>query len=206
MIRRALVAASTVLGILVPVAVATAPVASAGGTCHAGATAGRGDHVGLTRLCFEPSTLFVDPGARVTFTNDDEISHNVTGHGFEWGSTGDLVQGGSTAASFPEPGVYAYSCTLHPGMVGAIVVGDPTAALLRTGAAPAPIRVSPSTSAPPGTAAGATALAAGARPVAAAGDDGLGTSGAVFLALGAGLAGAAVALAGLRLARRRPAE
>jgi plastocyanin len=203
MIRRALLASSTVLGLLVPAAIAAAPAAHAGGTCHTDPTAARGDRVAMTRLCFQPSTLFVEPGDTVTFANDDDQVHNVTGHGFQWGNGDQMTQGDSVVASFADPGVYAYSCTLHPGMVGAVVVGDPTEALLRAGSGAT--TDAPTTAAPapaPTDSVGATALAAGTRPVAAAraDDDGLGAGSAVALAVGAGVAGAAIALA----IRRRP--
>ncbi len=42
-----------------------------------------------------------------------------------WGDPGiSLLQGDTVRYRFDEDGVYPYSCLLHPGMVGAIVVGD----------------------------------------------------------------------------------
>jgi plastocyanin len=202
MIRRALLASSTVLGLLVPVAVVAAPAAHAGGGCHSDATAARGDRVSLTRMCFEPATLFVEPGTTVTFTNDEDLVHNVTGRGLDWGRPDQMLRGDTLTESFADPGVYAYSCTLHPGMVGAVVVGDPTEALRTTGAPTATAApVIDAAAAPP------AALSADTRPVAAVrGDDsGLGTGSAVAIAVGAGVAGAAAALAltGRRVGSRR---
>jgi hypothetical protein len=37
-----------------------------------------------------------------------------------------MREGGSVSYSFDEAGVYPYVCTWHPGMVGAVVVGDAT--------------------------------------------------------------------------------
>jgi hypothetical protein len=41
-----------------------------------------------------------------------------------WGNADDIAEGESVAYAFDNPGVYPYFCILHPGMVGAIVVGD----------------------------------------------------------------------------------
>jgi hypothetical protein len=40
------------------------------------------------------------------------------------GGFDDLLEGDSIAATFDAPGVYPFACYLHPGMVGAVVVGD----------------------------------------------------------------------------------
>jgi hypothetical protein len=65
----------------------------------------------------------VEPGTTVTVTNDDAMVHNLFGAG-GW-LHGDLGRGESTSHTFREPGTFAYACTLHPGMVGAVVVEDP---------------------------------------------------------------------------------
>ena len=92
-------------------------------------------------LCFGPTVLYVLPGTRVTWTNQDPVLHTVTGLGFRWGSGDSLGQGNSISYRFTAPGVYPYSCIIHPGMVGAVVVGDagsPTAVGLAVPAAVAP--------------------------------------------------------------------
>src|SRR5690606_28103368 len=62
-------------------------------------------------------------GTEVTFRNLDAAPHTVTGESAAWGSTKQLAQGDSLSHTFEEAGVYPYSCILHPGMVGAVVVG-----------------------------------------------------------------------------------
>jgi hypothetical protein len=54
--------------------------------------------------------------------NKDPITHNVSSNG--WGEFDDMHEGDSFVATFRAPGVYPFACTYHPGMVGAIVVGD----------------------------------------------------------------------------------
>jgi plastocyanin len=98
------------------------PAFAGGGGCHGTATTGEGDTVEISDGCFDPTTLQVDPGDRVTFVNLDPYVHNVSAVG--WGHLGDLNEGDSFQATFDEAGVYPFACQYHPGMTGAIVVGD----------------------------------------------------------------------------------
>jgi plastocyanin len=98
--------------------------ANAGGSCHSAATTGKGTAVSLHGLCFGPTVLYVQPETRVTWTNRDRTDHTVTGLGFTWGSGDSLFYGDSISYRFAKAGVYPYSCIIHPGMVGAVVVGD----------------------------------------------------------------------------------
>ena len=102
--------------------VVPAGAALAGGGCHAGATTGEGDTVEMVDACFTPTTLHVDPGAKVTFVNRSAMVHNVTANG--WGHFDDIDPDGAFTATFADEGVYPYACTYHPGMSGAVVVGD----------------------------------------------------------------------------------
>jgi plastocyanin len=119
MARRTLfVLAATLLAALT---VPTVP-ALAGGGCHDGATTGEGDTVEMKDACFRPSTLRISPGDTITFVNRDAMTHNVTANG--WGRFEGMNQGDTFQATFEESGVYAFACQYHPGMTGAIVVGD----------------------------------------------------------------------------------
>jgi plastocyanin len=104
----------------------TAPPATAGGGCLHGtpATDGGGTTVEMIDMCFTPTVLHTSPGDTVTFVNRDDFDHTVTGVGGTWGTADDLHAGDRIAYSFDENGVYVYVCFLHPGMAGAIVVGD----------------------------------------------------------------------------------
>ena len=76
----------------------------------------------LVDACFTPTTLQIQPGDTVTFVNKDPFVHNVGGN--LWGHFDDLNPGDTFAATFDEQGIYPYACNYHPGMTGAIVVGD----------------------------------------------------------------------------------
>lgn len=115
--RLLLITVMTTLAALIPVGLAVA-----GGGCHGGPSQGTGDTVEMRDACFTPSTLQIDPGATVTFVNRDPVEHNVSGMG--WGNYESMRQGERISASFDQEGIYPYACTIHPGMTGAIVVGD----------------------------------------------------------------------------------
>jgi plastocyanin len=102
-------------------------VASAGGGCHGGVTendaSGQEDAtIRIVDACFTATVTTVDPGTPVTFVNGDDFVHNVGGN--EWGHYDDLLGGDAFTVSFDEAGTYPFACTYHPGMTGAIIVGD----------------------------------------------------------------------------------
>src|SRR6266511_90366 len=119
MIRRLSVSAA--LGLLLALTL-TSFSAAGEGCCHTGATQGKGTDVEIADACFTPTILHIDPGQSVTWTNTDPFVHNVTAN--SWGHFDDLLQGHSFTATFQDAGVYPYACTYHPGMSGAVVVGD----------------------------------------------------------------------------------
>jgi plastocyanin len=82
-------------------------------------------HGGHPNVCFAPTVLRTEPGQTVTFANLDQVGHTVLGANGSWGSF-DLLHArtGTVSYRFVRPGVYAYVCTYHPGMVGTIVVGN----------------------------------------------------------------------------------
>ena len=100
--------------------------ASAGGGCfhELPPTNGTGDTVEITANCFEATVLHVDSGTKVTWVNRDPYAHTVTGVGGTWGDFAEIAHGDSVSYRFDGNGVYLYSCLIHPGMVGAVVVGD----------------------------------------------------------------------------------
>ena len=76
---------------------------------------------------FEFSTISVDVGASVVWTNADGVVHTVTGgsSGIDDGSfdSGLIGPGQAFTQRFDTPGVYAFTCTLHPAMNGTGIVG-----------------------------------------------------------------------------------
>lgn len=111
---------------LIGVAVALpAPASAGGGGCYK-LTQGTGTTVELRDFCITPTLLRVGPGETVTFVNRDGFRHIITGAGVEWSSDGYLRADEAFTATFRRDGVYPYQCYLHPGMAGAVIVGDGT--------------------------------------------------------------------------------
>ena len=102
-------------------ALVAARSASAGGTCHQPPTESSTPTVQLEALCFSPTVTRVDVGSDVEFVNLDAFAHNVVGHGVSWGQFADIGPGESLVVTFDTPGIHPFSCTLHPGMVGAVL-------------------------------------------------------------------------------------
>lgn len=70
---------------------------------------------------FSPRVLHVRAGARVTWTNQDSIPHDVTQYDGAFES--ELLQeDGTFAFTAAEPGTYDYYCTLHHAMQATLVV------------------------------------------------------------------------------------
>jgi plastocyanin len=70
-------------------------------------------------LRFQPPAIQVPPGTEVTWRFDDgSVPHNVKGDGF----ASRNQTSGTFAHRFDRPGEYRYTCTLHAGMDGRVVV------------------------------------------------------------------------------------
>ena len=80
--------------------------------------------VRIYNFSYTPSTLVVAAGATVTWTNDDDDVHTVIEKERKFKSAA-LDTHDSFAQTFTTPGEYAYFCSLHPQMVGKIVVKSP---------------------------------------------------------------------------------
>jgi plastocyanin len=107
---------------------AWASPASAGGGCHTEEISDSGGtEVLMAKNCFSPTVLRVAPGATVHWKNFDYAEHTVTSAGMFIDQT--LGASGAFDFRFDKAGVYPYYCTIHPGMAGAVVVGDPPAAV-----------------------------------------------------------------------------
>ena len=91
-----------------------APAGSTTVTVPAGAS-------GLTTTAYAPNPLTVSTGTTVSWLNNDNTTHTSTSDGNAW-SSGDIAPGGRFNFTFTSSGRFTYHCTLHPNMVGTIVV------------------------------------------------------------------------------------
>jgi plastocyanin len=123
--RYAITAFSIVVLLAAAAAWPTGRTASAGGACRGQpVTDEASDAVIMTASCFVPTIIRIDEGAKVTWFSHDNASHTVTGANASWGSFEEVPQGAQRSEVFRTAGVFPYYCFLHPGMIGAIVVGN----------------------------------------------------------------------------------
>jgi plastocyanin len=87
-----------------------------GGTDQPGA-----NEVWMQGMTFNPSTLTVPVGTTVKWTNKASVTHNVTSATAVF-SSGAMDGGATFSFQFNTAGTYPYTCTLHPGMAGTIIV------------------------------------------------------------------------------------
>lgn len=76
------------------------------------------------KFTFDPSRLEVKKGDTVEWTNEDKLEHNVTADNGSFKSEQRMTPGSTFRHTFDKNGTFAYSCTLHNGMTGKIVVGS----------------------------------------------------------------------------------
>lgn len=116
------------IGIVLGIVLAAAPVRPAvagGGGCHGPeTTSAHVAEVAMQDMCFAPTLARVPLGSTVRFLNKDAVFHTVTGANAAWGSFENLGDDAEVTMRFTRAGVYPYYCLLHPGMAGAILVGD----------------------------------------------------------------------------------
>jgi plastocyanin len=73
---------------------------------------------------FEPAVIEVEPGATVTWENEDSFTHTIRFDGDS--ETAELEPGETYSREFPRTGAFHYVCTLHPrDMEGEVRVGSP---------------------------------------------------------------------------------
>lgn len=73
---------------------------------------------------YVPASTSIPAGTTVRWVNASSAPHTVTGFGVD---SGIIPVGGQFTYTFSRPGTYTYSCMLHPGMTGVIVVYAATA-------------------------------------------------------------------------------
>jgi plastocyanin len=89
----------------------------------------------LTEDAYTPNPVEVNVGGTVTWINDDLAPHTATSGSSSSGSTGmfggtddspEIIgpEGDTQSFTFDEAGEFEYYCTLHPNMVGTVVVTE----------------------------------------------------------------------------------
>ena len=94
---------------------------SSGGGGGGSGSAG-GAKVSMEGIKFNPASVTVKAGDKVTWTNKDSVGHDVTGDNFKSGDSGGLQNGDTFSQTFDKKGTFDYVCTVHPGMKGSVTV------------------------------------------------------------------------------------
>jgi len=81
--------------------------------------------VTISNFTFQPALLTVKAGTRVTWTNRDTTPHTVTSTDKRFESSAGLDTNDRYSYVFGKAGTYEYFCSLHPMMVGKVVVSEP---------------------------------------------------------------------------------
>jgi len=78
--------------------------------------------VEIKNFAFNPSTITVSRGAKVTWINNDTYVHTVTFDQHVYLINSQVQPGQELINYFDIPGTYTYHCSIHPSMTGTIIV------------------------------------------------------------------------------------
>jgi plastocyanin len=91
-------------------------------TAAASSSSGGGVAIKMQNIAFDPKDVTVKVGQKVTWTNDDSVSHNVTAQSGASFKSKDFGNGGTFSFSPTKAGTIKYVCTIHPGMTATLTV------------------------------------------------------------------------------------
>jgi plastocyanin len=104
-----------------PAATATAATVASATTTAATTAAADATTISIREFMFAPTAMTVPVGTTVHWKNLDGEPHTVRSVDATFASNA-LDQNDSFAFKFDKPGTYRYVCSIHPQMVGTIVV------------------------------------------------------------------------------------
>ena len=91
------------------------------GSSSSGSSAG-GTEITISNFMYQPMKLTVSPGATISVTNKDQVTHTLTAIEGQF-NTGDIGPDQTKTIKAPmQPGTYQYRCNIHQYMMGSIVV------------------------------------------------------------------------------------
>ncbi|WP_321506045.1 cupredoxin domain-containing protein [uncultured Methanoregula sp.] len=74
----------------------------------------------ISKMTFNPSQIKVKAGANIRWANEDSVIHRIK---FADDTQSPILAvGQSYTRAFETPGVYDYTCSIHPSMQGTIIV------------------------------------------------------------------------------------
>jgi plastocyanin len=79
------------------------------------------NEVFIQNYLYNPDTIIVAVGTKITWTNKDGVPHTVTSDTKLFDS-GSISKNGTFSFTFTKAGTFPYLCTFHTSMVGRVVV------------------------------------------------------------------------------------
>jgi plastocyanin len=76
----------------------------------------------IDNFSFAPATLSVPVGAKVTWTNKDDVPHTIVSTNNAFAHSPVLDTDESFSHTFATAGTYEYYCSVHPKMLGKVIV------------------------------------------------------------------------------------
>ncbi len=84
-----------------------------------GAVNKQSNTITIQNFSFSPDTLTVKQGTKVTWLNNDSVTHTIKSDTF---NSSNLNQGDKFEFTFDNKGSFDYSCGIHPSMRGKVIV------------------------------------------------------------------------------------
>jgi plastocyanin len=85
-------------------------------------TGGNQNTIEIKDFAFNPQTLTVKPGEKITWINRDEEPHTVVSVEKQFKKSSALDTDQEFTITAGTPGTYTYFCSVHPKMTGTIIV------------------------------------------------------------------------------------
>jgi plastocyanin len=97
-------------------------VALGGEMKQADTTTVKQNKIEIKDFAFNPQTITVKSGEKITWINRDEEPHTVVSVEKQWKKSSALDTDEKFTITAGAPGTYTYFCSVHPKMTGTIVV------------------------------------------------------------------------------------
>lgn len=78
--------------------------------------------VTIKSYSFNPSTVTINVGTTVNWTNEDSVTHTITSDSGNELNSGQISAGQSYSHTFNQAGTYNYHCSIHYSMSGKVIV------------------------------------------------------------------------------------
>ena len=104
-------------------AVSSVPLFASGGEmANTGSTSASENKIEIKDFAFNPQTITVKAGDKITWINRDEEPHTVVSVEKQFKKSSALDTDQQFTITAGAPGTYTYYCSVHPKMTGTIIV------------------------------------------------------------------------------------